>query len=195
MIALFGGSFDPVHLGHIHNADLVYKHCNIRKFIVLPCGKPAHKNNLLFSEEQRLELLQLALKDYSHLEVSTFEFNNQTNYTIDTLRHFAQQYGVINFVMGSDSFLDLPTWDEFEKFHTLTNIIIINRNDKISDYYQFEVVDTPQQLENGVGKVYCIDNDFIDISSTLVRTTIQQGGDISAYVLPAVREKINEYRN
>jgi nicotinate-nucleotide adenylyltransferase len=193
MIALFGGSFDPVHFGHIHNADLVYKYAKIEKFIILPCGIPAHKDTLLFSPEQRLEFLQIALKDYQHLEIDDFEFNNQTNYTIDTLKHFSAKYKYLNFIMGSDSFLDLATWDGYLEFKNLTNIIVINRNDKISNFYNFELAQNIAELKNNLGKVYLIQNDFIDISSTKVREKIKQKQDLTPYIPQTIINKINEY--
>ena len=108
------------------------------KFIFLPCGNPPHKEKLLFSQKQRLEMLNLTLKNYNELQVSDFELNDKISYTDDTLKHFKQKYNKICFVLGSDSFLDLPNWDYYNSFNKITNILVIGRGDTINNTGDFK---------------------------------------------------------
>jgi nicotinate-nucleotide adenylyltransferase len=193
VVALFGGSFDPIHFGHLNNADLIQQKFKFDKFLMLPCGDPPHKEKLLFNQQDRLKMLNLALQNYPNLRSDDFEFNNQISYTINTLKHFKNKYSNICFVMGSDSFLDLPNWDEFAKFSSLTNILVLNRDIKTNNLCGFEIENDIEKFKNSVGKVYFATNDLINISSTKIRSKIHYLEDLKNLVPQQVMKYINEY--
>jgi nicotinate-nucleotide adenylyltransferase len=196
MIAIFGGSFDPIHFGHLKNASQIQEKFNFDEFFMLPCGDPPHKEKLIFSQDDRLKMLKIALQNYPNLSVSDFEFNNQISYTINTLKHFKQKYNKICFVMGSDSFLDLSNWDEFEKFSSLTNILVLNRsinkNDNVKNLCGFEVEADIEKFKNSTGKVYFFENELINISSTTIRSKIHNLEELTNLTPPKV---INHIKN
>lgn len=196
MIALFGGSFDPIHLGHLQNAYFLQQQFKFDEFFMLPCGDPPHKNGLLFSQRKRLEMLNLALLDYPSLSSNTFEFNNKKSYTTDTLQHFYKKYHSICFIMGSDSFIDLPNWEEFETFPALTNIIVLGRNNRddknIDNMCGFQIEDNIERFKNSVGKVHFAKNNLINISSTQIRRKIDNQENLRDFLPNQVIQYINE---
>jgi nicotinate-nucleotide adenylyltransferase len=196
MIAIFGGSFDPIHFGHLKNANQIQEKFNFDEFFMLPCGDPPHKEKLIFSQDDRLKMLKIALQDYLNLSVSDFEFNDKISYTINTLKYFKQKYNKICFVMGSDSFLDLSNWDEFEKFSSLTNILVLNRsinkNDNVKNLCGFEVEADIEKFKNSTGKVYFFENELINISSTTIRSKIHNLEELTNLTPPKV---INHIKN
>lgn len=192
MIAIFGGSFDPIHFGHLNNAQYLQNLFNFDKFFMLPCGDPPHKDKLLFSQSDRLYMLNIALQDYPNLASNDFEFNNKISYTINTLKHFKKKYQKICFVMGGDSWCDLCNWDEFEKFADLTNIIVLHRGNITPNLLGFTEEDDITAFKQSVGKIYFAKNDLINISSTQIRSKIQHLENLDNLLPSAVIQYINE---
>ena len=200
MIGLFGGAFDPVHLGHMNHANHILSECQLDTLIFIPTGIPAHKDSLLFTKEQRLHMLELATKHNPQFTISEYEFNGKISYTIDTLKHFKTKYNDIQFIMGSDSFMDLATWDDFLLFASLCNIIVFPRGhtsdtttQSITEYYNFTHVVEPQRLRGEVGKVYVSNHAHIDISSTQIRQYITTHQDYSQFVPSSIHSALYEY--
>lgn len=200
MIGLFGGAFDPIHLGHLSHANNIVNECGLDKLIFIPTGIPAHKDRLLFTQEQRLHMLQLASKQTPEFAISEYEFNGKISYTIDTLKHFKTQYNDIQFIMGSDSFMDLATWDDYQLFASLCNIIVFPRGNSsdtdalnITEYYNFTPVDEPQMLRGAVGKVYVSKHAPIPISSTEIRHCIATNQDYSPMIPSSIHSALYEY--
>ena len=113
MIGIFGGSFDPVHLGHLKTAKSIKKELNFERLFLLPCHDPVHKNSLHYSPKQRLEMLNLAIKDYPSLEIDTREIDREGNsYMIDTLAALTEEFKgkTICLIIGMDSFLSFKKW-------------------------------------------------------------------------------------
>jgi len=133
MIGIFGGSFDPVHLGHLKTAKSIKKELNFERLFLLPCHDPVHKNSLHYSPKQRLEMLNLAIKDYPSLEIDTREIDREGNsYMIDTLADLTEEFKgkTICLIIGMDSFLSFKTWKKWDEFARLVHLIILPRNTK-----------------------------------------------------------------
>ena len=131
MIGIFGGSFDPVHLGHLKTAKSIKKELNFERLFLLPCHDPVHKNSLHYSPKQRLEMLNLAIKDYPSLEIDTREIDREGNsYMIDTLADLTEEFKgkTICLIIGMDSFLSFKTWKKWDEFARLVHLIILPRN-------------------------------------------------------------------
>ena len=87
MIGVYGGSFDPIHLGHLKTAKFIKNELGLNRMLLLPCNQPVHRQPLHYSASQRLEILNLALKDFSELEVDNSEIERGgDSYMIDTLK-------------------------------------------------------------------------------------------------------------
>jgi nicotinate-nucleotide adenylyltransferase len=115
-LGLFGGSFDPVHYGHLLLAECCREQCRLDRVLFLPAAVPPHKQGReLTPAEQRIEMLQLAIAGNESFAVSRFEVDRGgISYTVDTLRHFRQEApeGELFLLVGADMLYDLPRWRE-----------------------------------------------------------------------------------
>ena len=134
LTALFGGTFDPIHYGHLRPALALAKELGLTKINLLPNRIPPHKPQPEANTEQRLAMLQLAIADYSLFSVDTRELEpkliNQPSFTIDTLKSWRQQNGTqqsLAFIMGKDSLLSLPTWKDWQKLLDYCHLLICKR--------------------------------------------------------------------
>jgi nicotinate-nucleotide adenylyltransferase len=179
MIGIFGGSFDPVHLGHLKTAKSIKKELNFERLFLLPCHDPVHKNSLHYSPKQRLEMLNLAIKDYPSLEIDTREIDREGNsYMIDTLADLTEEFKgkTICLIIGMDSFLSIKTWKKWDEFARLVHLIILPRNtDGLveKNLETFDVALDKSDLNiSSSGLLYFSNSELIDISSTDIRGKI-----------------------
>lgn len=179
MIGIFGGSFDPVHLGHLKTAKSIKKELNFERLFLLPCHDPVHKNSLHYSPKQRLEMLNLAIKDYPSLEIDTREIDREGNsYMIDTLADLTEEFKgkTICLIIGMDSFLSFKTWKKWDEFARLVHLIILPRNtDGLveKNLETFDVALDKSDLNiSSSGLLYFSNSELIDISSTDIRGKI-----------------------
>ena len=179
MIGIFGGSFDPVHLGHLKTAKSIKKELNFERLFLLPCHDPVHKNSLHYSPKQRLEMLNLAIKDYPSLEIDTREIDREGNsYMIDTLADLTEEFKgkTICLIIGMDSFLSFKTWKKWDEFARLVHLIILPRNtDRLAEnnLETFNLALDKSDLNiSSSGLLYFSNSELIDISSTDIRGKI-----------------------
>ena len=190
-IGLFGGSFNPVHKGHIHFANEAIRLFNLDKLILIPNANPPHKDTVHVPFEKRFCMLQLATLDKNRIEISDIEKDlSHVHYTYNTLKKFKAIYQDANlfFIIGTDSFLALDTWYKgFDLIH-LANLIVFTRdsvnginfrqNPKLSHLIttyghmckeDCQKIDINKQSSN---KIYFIQNKDFNISSTFLRTML-----------------------
>ena len=179
MIGIFGGSFDPVHLGHLKTAKSIKKELNFERVFLLPCHDPVHKNSLHYSPKQRLEMLNLAIKDYPSLEIDTREIDREGNsYMIDTLADLTEELKgkTICLIIGMDSFLSFKTWKKWDEFARLVHLIILPRNtdgltEKSLETFDLALDNNDLNISSS-GLLYFSNSELIDISSTDIRGKI-----------------------
>jgi len=193
MIGIFGGSFDPVHLGHLKTAKSIKKELNFERLFLLPCHNPVHKNSLHYSPKQRLEMLNLAIKDYPSLEIDTREINREGNsYMIDTLADLAEEFKgkTICLIIGMDSFLSFKTWKKWDEFARLVHLIILPRNtDGLveKNLETFDVALDKSDLNiSSSGLLYFSNSELIDISSTDIRGKIASNQNLDGLMPSSV---------
>ncbi len=129
-IGLLGGTFNPIHLGHIHIAEQARARLGFNQVLFIPTGDPPHKSiETLAPAHHRLTMVKLAIQDIPHFRVSDIEAtSSETSYTIDTLNSLRSQLeGEIYFILGLDAFLDLPTWKLGAELVSTTNFVVISR--------------------------------------------------------------------
>jgi nicotinate-nucleotide adenylyltransferase len=131
-IALYGGTFDPVHAGHLEIARKVSEVFEIEKVIFVPAQMAPHKVRLPVTEPiHRYAMLALATQYDSRLVVSTYELDDpERRYTVDTVEHFQRELNdstELFFIMGADSWSEITTWREWERLLTMTNHIVVTR--------------------------------------------------------------------
>jgi nicotinate-nucleotide adenylyltransferase len=136
-IALFGGSFDPIHSGHLNVARAADRRFNFDEIHFIPASRPPHKlKQHLAPFPHRFAMVSLACSEHPHFVPSLSEAGedfagNQLHYSVDTVRHFRHTYhghgDRIFFMIGADAFLDIPTWKEYETLLGLCDFIVANR--------------------------------------------------------------------
>ena len=134
LTALFGGTFDPVHYGHIHPAIALAKEIGLTQISLLPNQMPPHKPQPEATTEQRLEMLNLAIEDLPLFSIDTREISSEKlmrpSYTIETLEKWRKENGYqkgLAFIMGQDSLLSLPTWHKWQTLLDYCHLLICRR--------------------------------------------------------------------
>ncbi|WP_428087570.1 nicotinate (nicotinamide) nucleotide adenylyltransferase [Candidatus Thioglobus sp.] len=189
MIGFFGGSFDPVHLGHLNSAQQLKKQLNLTQLFLMPCHTPVHKKCLTFSTQQRLEMLEIAIENFPELSIDTGEITQPVaSYTIDSLKRIAKQYPQQSFglIIGMDSFNQLSSWKNYQTFWQYCHLIVVGRpgQEKIADTYNFTQVKNKAALNNQAsGLVYFSQTKLYDISSSDIRGILFN--DASSGKIPA----------
>ena len=197
-IGLMGGSFDPIHLGHIEIAKQAKDAMKLEQVWFIPSGRPPHKAHLGAAAAQRLEMTRLAIEELAWASACDIEvFREGTIYTVDTLGLLTAQYPETTFyyIIGADTLVDLPNWRSPEKVCSLCEFICIKRPG-IDDA---TVQRAMQRMETEYGKrIYLIDVSGPDISSTEIRNALAAGENTQAMLPEAVRDYIdreNLYRS
>ena len=170
-IAIYGGTFDPVHAGHLEIGRRVSQVFEIDQFLFVPARQAPHKQDREpASGYHRYAMLALATLNDPELCVSTFELDAPgRQYTVDTLTHFRSHFGEsteLFFVMGADSWTEITTWREWEKLTTLANLIVVTRPGFKIDAPGFQ----PRTKQ-----VFMSDVVMLDISATQVRQAAREG--------------------
>ncbi len=199
-IGIFGGTFNPVHIGHIRGAISVYETFNLDKVVFMPTGIPPHKKDDVAPAEYRYEMLSMAIEDIKNFYVSRMEIDsNKVNYTIDTIKAFKSQYEKddIFFVVGTDAFFYFELWKDYKSLLELTSFIIMRRPEydtgpiisKYRNIIEFINADKRFYIKAKRQCAYIYTPPAFDISSSMIRTKIKQGG-IIRYLVP---EKVENF--
>ena len=130
-VGLLGGTFDPVHLGHLRAAQEIRKILGLQKVYFIPSAVPPHKKaEVTTPAGDRLKMLELALEEYPYFEVSTYEIDKATtSYTVETLKHYTakQPDTEFYFIVGSELFKTIDTWKNYIELFKLANFAVIER--------------------------------------------------------------------
>jgi nicotinate-nucleotide adenylyltransferase len=127
---IFGGTFNPIHYGHLRAAEEVREMLSLDRILFIPSGKPAFKKPGLINARRRYEMTRIAIKNNQFFEISNIELQNSgTSYSVKTVDKLTSIYknAEFFFILGIDTFLDLPKWKEPVRFMGLTNLVIILR--------------------------------------------------------------------
>lgn len=190
-IGILGGSFDPVHNGHLHLATTFLKELDLAELRFIPLSNPAHRPASLASSEQRLEMLKLAIENYALLKVDDYELQrNEISYTINTLKHLRKNIGdtPLCMLIGIDNFKTLNSWHQWQSLLDYAHIVIANRpengaqggNDKMDDEMQefmnnFVTTSVEDLHLQSAGCIIKLDIPMLDVSSTQIRNNFQSG--------------------
>ncbi len=183
-VGLFGGSFDPPHLGHKALVDHALTQLNLDEVWIIPVGLPVHRRlSGKATPEQRLSWLAAMFADEPRVRIVDWEVNQDKPVpAIATLRRFqAENPGIIPFwLMGMDSFLDMPNWVEYPKHQGLCNLVVFARSN-IKDTLKTESWQLTSQKETleGAGFIIPINEGLPDISASQIR---QQPSQYAKYL-------------
>ena len=191
-IVIFGGTFDPIHHGHLISARAVAEHFGFEKITFMPTYQPPHKGedyHPAASPEDRLQMIKLAIANEKIFDVSDLEITlAKRNYTYDTLLALRDRFGTdktIFWIIGIDMLEELPNWYNAQQVIELARLITVARpafNERISSILeklqQYFSAEQVKRLEEGI-----IPTPLIDISSTEIRSRISKGKSIR-YLTP-----------
>lgn len=184
-IGIMGGTFNPIHYGHLVTAQEALKQFNLNKVIFIPTGEPPHKTLAkIASAEDRYLMTVIATASNSNFIVSRIEIDKKgKSYTIDTVRGLRKKYGKglsLYFITGADAILEILAWKSTEEIITLCNFIAATR----PGYNLSRIEDLTKKLFNkNEGKISIMEVPALAISSTDIRYRIKSDRPIS-YLLP-----------
>ena len=191
-IGLFGGTFDPIHLGHLIVMENVLNIMNLDKIIILPSSNPPHKQDKDKTDVKlRVDMVKKAIKNNNRIILSTFEAdNNEIIYSYQTINYFKEKYPTDEFyyVMGEDSFMNIESWKNYKDL-LKENLIVFARSSIDSQSSLVKKV-----KETNKENIHLINNLNINISSTLIRNLLRNGKSIRYLVTDDVYDFIMENR-
>lgn len=186
-IGILGGTFNPIHYGHLKMAEFVMDRFALDKICFLPNGQPPHKNNTDIAEKHhRLAMVELAIAESNDFYVSDYEImQTQRCYTVDTVKHFnALDCHDYYFIIGADSLFQLNSWKSPDELKRICRFIVCDRSGNGDT--EAEVLRLCRQGCH----VQFADMPVIDIDSTSIREAVGKGLDVSSYVPKKVEEYI-----
>ena len=185
-IGLYGGTFDPRHLGHLIVMENVINYMNLDRIIILPSSNPPHKKDKKITEvNTRVEMVSEAIKDNDKIILSTFESTDQViRYTHDTIKYFTDSLKEheIFYIMGEDSFMTIDTWNNY-KYILDSNIIVFSR-EGIDPHSK--LVDKVKNIRKDNPNIFLVNSLSINISSTLIRSLVKDEKSIKYLVKDGV---------
>jgi len=196
-IILFGGTFDPIHLGHTKVAASAVKYINADKMIFIPAKRSPLKGFLpSASDIDRMKMIILATANQDIFEVSDWELNRSApSYTLNTVRHFQTEYGSdvgVYWLVGADSIDDLIYWHGITELIDECNISMMYRADcERPDFTKFEQLWGKERIEKLQRNI--VPTPLIDISSTEVRRRLNKGHDVTQMLDSAVLSYVHEH--
>ncbi|MDY6912850.1 MAG: nicotinate-nucleotide adenylyltransferase [Planctomycetota bacterium] len=197
-IALFGGTFDPVHNGHLIVARAVAEHCGFERVTFVPTANPPHKQAAQASGEDRLTMLRLATADEELFDICQVELARAgASYTFETLTELRRQHGPdvrLDWIIGADMLEDLPKWHRAAEVVEMATIIIAARPPQrlerlFADLEKHFSSEQLSRLRQSVAPA-----PIVDISSTDIRDRIRGGKSIRFLVPEAVEQYIRQHR-
>jgi len=179
-IGILGGTFNPVHIGHLILAEEALSKLKLDKLVFVPTFIPPHKNvDANVKPKDRLKMVEMAIQDNHSFSVSTFEMDSKKkSYSIDTLKDFRKLYGQdvqLYFITGSDLLKDLFSWRDVNEIFKISKFIVANRPG-------YPVEEVPKEVETVVITP-------IEVSSEDIRRRVKEGKSIR-YLVP---EKVRKY--
>ena len=181
-VGIFGGTFDPIHMGHLITAQSVKEIRELEKILFIPAFISPHKSKAKTSSpEDRLNMIKLAIKDIPFFDYSDMEIKmGGVSYTVDTLRKLKKQYENIEFIIGYDNIFSFNTWKDPDEIMKLSTIIVLKRRSSHA----------PPFKDKYYNQAVFVETRGIEISATDIRERVKLGKPINFLVPPAVMEYI-----
>ena len=209
-IGLYGGTFNPIHHGHLRAAKEIAEGVPLDRVTFIPAAEPPHKSDEhLAPAEDRLNMIRLAVKGEPRLAASDVEIRRSgKSYSVDTLRQLRAEEGsgsAFYLILGMDAFEEIATWKDYESLFRLCHIIVTSRpgtkrrplRELIPEGVLRRLAPTPGEeaftSTSGMTVTYC-EVTPVDVSSTRIREAVRRGASIREWVPDAVREYIETKR-
>jgi nicotinate-nucleotide adenylyltransferase len=191
---IYGGSFDPIHIGHVSLADSAVKECGLDRLIFMPAYiSPFKQNRKVTDGKDRCGMIESVLGFNKAFRLSTYELQREEpSYTIETLRHWDSMLdGDLYFVLGFDSVIQLDMWYQGEEI--LRNYHLVTaRRPHTDDLEGMQIVEKFRSEYNA--DITVMDMPPVDASSTIIRKLVKEGKPVTGLVPPGVEEYIIEHK-
>ena len=177
-LGIFGGTFNPIHYGHLINNEIVRGEYSLDKILFIPARMPVHKDlDGMISGDDRLKMVELAISDNKGFDVSPIELvRNSPSYTIITIKDIIRIYpdSKIFLIIGADSFNEIDKWKDYEKILEMVHLIVMGRKSDID--YRDDIIEKSNNL-------LFPGNPIIEISSSTIRKKLRNNQSVK-YLLP-----------
>lgn len=191
-IGVLGGTFDPVHNGHLHVANALREALDLERILWVPAGQPPHKTGqIVSSDRDRLAMLDLALSGSAADQINTIDIERSgPSYTADTLEILAECLAPARlfFLMGEDSLRDLPTWHDPERLLRAAELAVAARPGVDAD-----LASIARQIPSVQSRIHLVPTKEIAISSSEIRRRVGEHQSIHELVPPPVEAYIRDY--
>lgn len=188
-IGIMGGTFDPIHVGHLMIAEAVWDEYDLEKVIFIPSANPPHKHDVMTSAKHRFNMTLLATCSNPHFEVSTIEMDRVgPSYTIDTIKALKKMYGDdtdFYFIIGADCIHELPTWHKIDELLKICKFIATKRPS-----YEFDLSIIEKEFSDY--NIQLLETPELEISSTDIRQRIKKGYSIQYITTEQVQQYIRK---
>jgi nicotinate-nucleotide adenylyltransferase len=203
-IGLFGGTFNPIHLGHLRGVEEIREAFGLQEVIFIPAAHPPHKmTEEIIQAYHRLEMVKRAIRKNPKFSTSDVELKRPgKSYSIDTIRYFREKFkDSLYFILGRDAFVEIETWKDFQNLFSLCNFIIMARPGltqtsplpgALAPAFRYDPGASGWVHGSGY-MVFSKEINFLDISSTKVRELVEKGGSIKYLVPLEVEAYIEEH--
>ena len=181
-VGMYGGTFDPIHTGHLITAQYILEIRNLDKIIFIPAFISPHKTQVQSCEStHRLQMAKLAVEDHKKFELSDYEIKKGgISYTIDTLQELKNIYDNVELIIGFDNLLSFDAWHKPDDIIQLVKLLVLKRKTSVSS----------NQFNKYFSEAIFIDSPTIDISSTEIRNRVKKNLPIDFLVPHKVKEYI-----
>jgi nicotinate-nucleotide adenylyltransferase len=194
-IGVLGGTFDPIHLGHLKVAEEARARLDLAEVLFVPAGQPWLKtNNVILPAEHRVEMVRLAIAGKPYFKLSTMEIERPgPTYTVDTIAELKAQLGSgdeLFFILGWDNLIQLPQWREPSRLVKMCRLVAIPR----VGYPTPDLASLEATIPGLSQSLFLLDSPWIDINASEIRKLVAQGLSISHLVPEPVERYIKQHR-
>ena len=193
-IGILGGTFDPIHFGHLAIAEAALDRLDLDRVILIPAGRPWLKSDqMVTSAAHRLAMVRLAIEDRPELEVSTIEVDRPgPTYTVDTLAELRRELGSgvdLYLILGMDSVRELRRWRDPERLFGMCTVVAVSRPESVD----VSTAEIECEFPAAHGRIKTTRGPMLDISATDIRMRVAEGRSISNCVPPSVQRYIRQH--
>lgn len=194
-VGLFGGTFNPIHLGHLRGAEETREAFGLEEVVFIPAALPPHKvTERILEAHHRLEMVRVATEKNPHFSTSDVELKRSgKSYSIDTIRYFRERHqSPLFFILGRDAFVEIETWREFQNLFSLCNFVVMTRPGfqqapsplpaSLIAAFRYDK-EAGAWIHSSGHMLFFKEITFLDISSTKVRELMEKGESVR-YLVP-----------
>jgi nicotinate-nucleotide adenylyltransferase len=198
MIGILGGTFDPIHRGHLHIATRVLAQLGLQQLQLMPCALPVHRDQPHASPEHRCAMIRLAIAANADLVLNTLELERKgPSYSLDSLREIRRTTDdSLALVLGADAFNGFDSWKSPREILRLAHLVVCYRPgfEVEPDLFAEQRVDSAAELSSrAAGGILLLQVDAIDCSSSAVRAALHAGKTPRPYLAPPVADYIDQH--